>query len=166
MIQTPKTKGYSICPFAQGETTTMKVLNGTVLAPHICINFVCSFPTEFLQKTFTHFHEGIDIHIWFDASFFLSSADFLHQFVICANPLTSSREIQCLTNCHFTDMKIFLANVSCRFLRYKFMLCVSIECNLSCDLQCPSINVTNQYFRQVLLIVPSDVYNKILMAYF
>ncbi len=86
MVQRPKTKGYSICPFVQGETITMKVLNGAVLAPHICINFVYSFPTEFRisnrisTKTFTHFHEDVNIHIWFDASFFLSSADFLHQF--------------------------------------------------------------------------------------
>ncbi len=71
----------------------------------------------------------------------LKTQSFRELTISGSNTLTLSREIKCFTNCHFTNMKIMLANVRCRFLGHKFVLCMSIERDLPLDLQSNAINM-------------------------
>lgn len=55
--------------------------------------------------------------------------------VSCTNTLAFSREFQCFSNGHFTDVKVTLTDVGCCSLRHKLIVSVSIERYFPCDTQ-------------------------------
>ena len=54
--------------------------------------------------------------------------------VSVTHTLTSSREINCFSNCHFTNMQVMLAYVSRCFLRNKLLESMPVVSNLSLHL--------------------------------
>lgn len=110
---------------------------------------------EKLQKNqiLIDLHEDINVRIWLNICCLLSSrqlsqhlcnvlnllsipcnSKYKHRYelvnfsptITCSNPLTSRRKGQRFTNCHFANVEIMLANISCCPLWYKLLHAMSI----------------------------------------